>query len=487
MQGTKALRDSLGEAGWNTFLDDPEKLDRIAFVLTFREDPGSIRKGLEDIGLAPLILEALMTGVVQGDFSEFKGAAHISAKVCRSVIPHLRRGLVYDKAMAEAGYRHTDRAGPTLDGKSHHENMKRQIAWASERIANPVAKKALTEALKQVNAIVAEYGLPGHIHVELARDVGKSQEERDEIRSGIEKRNKAKDRLTEQFREEIGGDPSGREDLLRFELWKEQNGRCLYTDTYIDPRRVVASDNSVQVDHILPWHRSGDDSFVNKTLCLASANQEKKGRTPHEWFGKDEARWHKFVEGVENNKAMKGRKKRNYLLKDIKKLEEKFRPRNLNDTKYATRLLLDALAQWYPDDVRNGARGRSNAERSANFWFEDRGISRLKVRVSSRPGQLTDLLRRGWGLQDLKKTLEPDGEKRKADDRHHALDALIVAATDQSALAKLTLAVQEERRMGGHRDFADFQQPWPGFIAEVREKFVRIFVRASDFHVKSVA
>lgn len=438
MQGTNALRDALGEAGWNSLRNSLDKLDRVAFVLTFREDKDSIRKGLEEVGLEPLILEALMAGVERGDFSDFKGAGHISAKACRSIIPHLKRGLVYSEACAAAGYDHAKRPETKLD-----------------QINNPVARKALTEAIKQVRAIVQEFGLPGRIHVELARDVGKSKEERDEIRFGIEKRNKAKDRLRDEFRDTAGGAPrDGSEDLLRFELWKEQKGRCLYCDKPIHPNAVVATDNSVQVDHILPWSRSGDDSFVNKTLCHVGCNQEKKGRTPFEWFGKEEARWAAFAAGVESTKEMKGRKKRNYLLKDASILEEKFRPRNLGDTRYATRLLLDELARWYPADG--------------------------KRHVFARPGPLTDRLRRGWGIQDLKKTMEPDGEKRRADDRHHALDALIVAATSEGALNKLTKAFQEEERRGGHRDFSNLPPPWPGFVEEVRDKFPRIFVSRAE-------
>lgn len=440
MQGTKALRDALGEAGWNSLCHEPDKLDAIASKLTFREDPLSIRKGLEEIGLEPLILDALMAGVERGDFSDFTRAGHISAKASRNIIPHLRRGLVYSEACKAAGYDHAKRRETRLD-----------------EINNPVARKALTEALKQVRAIVREYGLPGRIHIELARDVGKSKEERDEIRFGIEKRNKAKDRLRDEFRDAIGGAPrDGTEDLLRFELWKEQKGRCLYCDQPIHPNAVVATDNSVQVDHILPWSRSGDDSFVNKTLCHAGCNQEKKGRTPFEWFGKDEQRWSAFAARVENTREMKGCKKRNYLLKDASILEEKFRPSNLGDTRYATRLLLDELARWYPDDG--------------------------KRHVFARPGQLTDRLRRGWGIQDLKKALEPDGEKRKADDRHHALDALIVAATSEGALNRLTRAFQEEERRGGHRDFSNLPPPWPGFVEQVREKFHGIFVSRAERH-----
>ncbi len=431
--GTYALRKALGDT-WKTLLVVPEKLDRIAFVLSFREDMDSIRKGLDDIGLEPVIVDALMQAVQEGDFGSFKGAGHISAKACRNLLPHLKRGLVYSDACGAARYDHAKRPETDLT-----------------KIANPIARKALTEALKQVRAIVQEYGLPGRVHVELARDVGKSKEERDEITRGIEKRNKERDRLRIEFKEVVGVEPTSIEDMIRFELWREQQGRCLYTDREIHPNAIVASDNSIQVDHILPWSRSGDDSFVNKTLCFASANQEKKGRTPYEWFGSDERRWSIFSACVESNKSTKGRKKRNYLLKDASVLEEKFRPRNLNDTRYATRLLADMVARMYPDD---GAQ-----------------------HVFARPGPLTDRLRRGWGVQSLKKNA--DGV-RVDDDRHHALDALVVAATTNGALIRLTKAFQDAEKVGGHRDFGRLDPPWPGFVEETKSRLGTVFVSRAE-------
>ncbi|MEI9887736.1 MAG: type II CRISPR RNA-guided endonuclease Cas9 [Rhizomicrobium sp.] len=431
--GTYALRKVIGDA-WKSLVLTPDKADRIAFVLSFREDVDSIRKGLEVIGLEPVILTALLAGVADGDFAHFGGAGHISAKACRKLIPFLKRGLVYSDACKEVGYDHAKRQETDLD-----------------KIANPVARKALTEAFKQFRAIVREFGMPERVHIELARDVGKSKEERDEISRGIEKRNKERDRMRLEFKEVVGVEPTTVEDMIRFELWREQQGRCLYTDREIHPNSIVASDNSIQVDHILPWSRSGDDSFVNKTLCYASANQEKKGRTPFEWLGSDEKRWAQFVASVESNKALKGRKKRNYVLKDASVLETKFRPRNLNDTRYATRVLGDLIARMYPDE---GSR-----------------------HVFARPGPLTDRLRRGWGMQSLKK--DQDGN-RVNDDRHHALDALIVAATTESALNRLTKAFQDAERIGAHRDFARLDPPWPGFVEETRQRLTTVFVSRAE-------
>lgn len=429
--GTKAFRNVLGPA-WKTLIDHPEKIDRAAAIVTFRESTDSIHKGLEEIGFEPLVLEALMKGVLEGDFAHFKGAGHVSAKAARTLLPYLMKGLVYSDACKAAGYDHARR--PETDLSS---------------INNPIARKALGEALKQVRAIVREYGMPDAIHVELARDVGKSKEERDEITRGIEKRNKAKDRLREEFTAATGRPRATAEDLLRYELWKEQNSKCIYSGDHIPIEWVAGNQNLAEVDHILPWSRSGDDSFINKTLCTAKANREKKGRTPFEWFKqeKTEKEWEEFVARVESNKAFKGRKKRNYSLRDASVLEEKFRPRNLTDTQYATRVFAETLKAMYPQD---GSR-----------------------RVFTRPGALTDRLRRAWGIQGLKK--DKDG-KRIPDDRHHALDALIVAATTEGALNRLTAAAKLEEERGTSRFIADFKMPWPSFKQEVDTIFPTIFV-----------
>ena len=431
--GSYMLRQLIGDAGWKALKSKPEALDAIGFICSFREDAGSIQTGLEILDLEPTLFNALMDGVKKGTFAKFSGAGHISAKACRKLIPFLAQGMVYSDACTAASYDHAKRIEVTI-----------------ENIANPIARKSLSQAMKQVKTIVEIYGLPGKIHVELARDVGKGIEERREIEAGIERRNKQKDWLRKKFLEDVGQEPSGAEDLLRYELWHEQQGRCVYTDEAISPNWLVSSDNRVQVDHILPWSRSGDDSFRNKTLCLATANQRKKGRTPFEWFTADGLDWENFVARVETNKAMRGFKKRNFLLKDASVLEEKFRSRNLNDTRYACRLLIDSLAKLYHQDG--------------------------KRHVLARPGALTDRLRRGWGLQVLKKV---DG-KRLDDDRHHALDAVILAATDESALQKLTRAFQKAEAEGKARDFGYLEPPWPTFREELLSKYEHVFVSRAE-------
>lgn len=117
--------------------------------------------------------------------------------------------------------------------------------------------------------------------------------------------------------------------------------------------------------------------------------------------------------------------------------------------------------------------------------------------VAARPGPLTDRLRRAWGLQGLKKN---EAGERIEDDRHHALDAVIVALTSQSMLQRLTNLFQQAEARGlptdwhgiGHlhdllRDsggvppaFSALEPPWPGFRDDVIKALAAVTVSRAE-------
>jgi CRISPR-associated endonuclease Csn1 len=421
--GTCILREVVGEAAWQSVLKSPEKLDRTAEVLSFREDLGSIRNGLIEIGLGAPVVDQLISAAERGAFNDFGGAAHISAQAARNIIPGLQEGLIYSEACARAGYDHTARAAISLD-----------------QIGSPVTRRAFGEAIKQIRAVAREFGPIDMVHIELARDVGKSAEERRKIEKGIEDRNAEKDRRKEQATTILGRGVSD-DELLRYELAMEQAFKCVYCDGGIHPAGFGVNETRYQVDHILPWGRFGDDSYLNKTLSCAACNQDKRGRTPFEWFSEDktEKEWEHFVGRIETLKEMKGLKKRNFRLREAtKETEERFKARNLTDTRWATRLLADELTRIFP--AVEGERG-----------------------IFTRPGAVTSKLRRAWGLEGLKKI---NGE-RVEDDRHHAVDAVVLAATTESLLQNMTREIQVREREGRQDDIFHVSAPWPSFRPDV--------------------
>lgn len=455
MHGTKKLRDALGDALWAELQTRPEQLDRIAHVLSFFETADTIGVELRKLRIAAGAVDALLADL--GAFSRFKGAGHISALAARSLIPHLEVGLRYDQACIAVGYDHAASRWSKREQVADKQAFNRLVEDMGKEIANPIARKSLTEGLKQLWAMRNRWGLPDAVHIEMARDVGNSLEKRNEIKRGIDKNTAERERQRGEVRELLNIEDVSGDTLLRYRLWKEQAGRCPYTDKAIPPPAIIATDNSHQVDHILPWSRFGDDSYSNKVLCTARANQEKKGQTPFEWImaSQGEDGWNTFVARIEGNAAFRGAKKRNYVLKNAKEAEERFRSRNLNDTRYACRLLAEAVKLFYPE----GQRQEKDGER----------------RVFTRPGGLTAALRHAWGVESLKKV---DG-KRVDDARHHALDALVVAAIGEWEVQRLTKSFQEWEQKGMARPLRQVDPPWgdtASFRREVQQAYDDVFV-----------
>lgn len=455
MHGTRKLRDTLGEVMWAELQDKPDQLDQIAHVISFHETADKIGKELRNLGLPAGAVDARLEDVAA--FSRFKGAGHISAKAARALIPHLEAGLRYDQACEAVGYDHAASRWSKREQVADKAGFNALVKSMGDEIANPVARKSLTEGLKQLWAMRNRWGLPDAVHIEMARDVGNSLEKRNEIKRGIDKNTAERERQRSEVRELLGIEDVNGDTLLRYRLWKEQAGRCPYTDKAIPATSIIATDNSHQVDHILPWSRFGDDSYSNKVLCTARANQEKKGQTPFEWImsSQGEEAWNTFLARIEGNTAFRGAKKRNYVLKNAKEAEERFRTRNLNDTRHACRLLAEAVKLFYPEGDR-----------------QEKGGNR---RVFTRPGGLTSALRHAWGVESLKKV---DG-KRVEDARHHALDALVVAAIGEWEVQRLTRSYQEWEQKGLARPLRQVDPPWgdaASFRREVKEAYDNVFV-----------
>lgn len=447
--GSNTIYSVVGESAWNSLAKTPEILDAIAQIITFREDKGRIEKGLKELNLPDLVLETLMQAVHDGKFAGFSKAGHISAKAARNIIPGLLQGKVYSEACELAGYDHTTENPAKLDAMN-----------------NPVAIRAVRETLKQVNTIVREFGLrPGAIHMELGRDVGKGPNDRKGIEDGIKKRTAEREKAKQAFLEMFPhrSDCSTSE-LMRYELWMEQFQDCMfcYPHRHIEPHELLDGENASQIEHVLPRSRSQDNSWNNKVLACTKCNQNKRNKTPYEWFGQDAAHWNEFafrVRTLRGDGRIKGFKIRNLLMKDFDEREKGFIERNKNDMRYAARV---AMAE-----LRGVWSGEENGQRR---------------RMYSRPGQITGTLRHLWGLDSLKYLRDEQGKKtRIEDERHHGVDAIVVAACDESTLNRMTRAMQDNEKKGLRPEkIKDFPPPWPSFAQDVHAEHETMPVARSE-------
>jgi CRISPR-associated endonuclease Csn1 len=255
------------------------------------------------------------------------------------------------------------------------------------------------ELRKVVNNLIAAYGPPDRIRVEVAREVGKSARERSEDLMRNRAREKERKKAADKLKEGGISEPS-RDDIEKWLLWEECNRQCPYTGRMIDFAALFQS-GEFQVEHIWPRWRSLDDSFANKTLCHRDFNLRKSNRTPFEAFEHDAEAWENALKRVRDFAGPPGRvaiKARRFAATEI---PADFAARQLTDTGYAARQAVGFLKMLFPDLGQAG-----------------------EVRVATLSGRVTSRLRHNWGLNNI---LSGTGEKTRADHRHHAIDALVVA------------------------------------------------------------
>lgn len=412
----------------------PELQNEIGTALSLFKTDEDITGRLKD-RVQPEILEALLN-------ISFDKFVQISLKALRKIVPLMEQGKRYDEACAEIYGDHY--------GKKNTEEEIYLPPISADEIRNPVVLRALSQARKVINAVVRRYGSPARIHIETAREVGKSFKDRKEIEKRQEENRKDREKAAAKFREyfpNFVGEPKSK-DILKLRLYEQQHGKCLYSGKEINLGRLNEK-GYVEIDHALPFSRTWDDSFNNKVLVLGSENQNKGNQTPYEYFnGKDNSReWQEFKARVETSRFPRSKKQRILLQKFD---EDGFKERNLNDTRYVNRF----LCQFVADHMRLIGKG--------------------KRRVFASNGQITNLLRGFWGLHKV----------RAENDRHHALDAVVVACSTVAMQQKITRFVRYKEMNAFDGKTIDketgevlhqkthFPQPWEFFAQEV---MIRVF------------
>ena len=420
---------------WGKIENDYEILDAIATILTIEKNDSESLKKLKEIIKNQKVCEALLSV----SFAKF---GHLSNKALRKIIPELEKGLDYDVACKNAGYDFQaifkGNKSLFLPALSEQENLE---------MTNPVVKRAVAQMRLVYNAITRKYGAISAVHVEFTREIKNSHDERKKIQKAQGEFRETKERAREQAIDKLGKEPNAKE-LLKFRLWEEQGGHCIYSGEYINPQRLMDS-YATEVDHILPYSRSLDDSFNNKVLCLTKENQEKGNKTPFEYISAD--KWDDFEGRVQGLKNLKFAKKSRLLKKNFDASSEKdFRERNKNDTSYISRFVKNYI--------------------EAHIEFKK---SHMKRHVFTMNGMLTSQLRYKWGV----------GDKNRENHLHHAEDAIILAFTTQSMVKKLS-DVATRREMEGFKyktkeekaKYLHFIAPMEDFHKKVQESVSNIFV-----------
>lgn len=376
------------------YKNNPEKIRWLCtevYDALIKEDYEIFRKkALTEWGLTDEQIDALY------QIKRPQGYMAYSCKAMRKLIPLMEQGLDLYEAKEKLGYKDPE---PEIC----------DFLPPAPDIPNPVVRRALTETRKVVNLIIREYGKPSRIVVELARETKGTIKQRNERLKLMRKNEKYNNEIISKLKElEI---PVNKQNIKKYKLAEECDWTCPYTGKKFGINELFVT-NDFEIEHIIPYSRSFDNSLFNLTISEARFNRErKKDKTPYETFG-DTEEFEQFCLRINKMENMPLAKK---LLFQKTEVSEDFTNRQLTDTSYIAREVHKYLKS-------------------------------LGVPVNTTRGPITSELRHQWGLNpilwELNETLKfgenkSDEEKSRADHRHHAIDAIVIGLTNPAHIKAL--------------------------------------------------
>ena len=405
-----------------------------------------------------------------------EGYGSLSSAALSRILPALEQDVVpYRQAVIAGGFDHHSNISGAATGEILTElpyygiPLQRHVGFGTGvssdsdekrygRIANPTVHIGLNQVRRVVNGLIVKYGHPSEVILELARDLKKSREHRLEE----EKQQAANQRRNEALRQQIADvlriDPIRvrRADIEKMILWEELNPgdaldrRCPYSGVQISVQMLLGDE--VEVEHILPFSETLDDSLNNKTVAMRQANRVKGNKTPWAAFGALSIEGFDYAEILERAQAMPRAKRYRFAEDGYKQWlrdDAGFLPRALNDTRYLSKVAKEYVSLICPQNTR------------------------------VIPGRMTAMLRRQFGLNSV---LGHTGEKNRDDHRHHAVDACVIAVTDQGMLQKFARASASARERSLHRLVEEMPLPWLSYREHVERAVNRIWVSHKPDH-----
>ena len=413
-------------------LDSNEQLSLVEDLVTINKK-STLKKRLLNHWSFPLAT------VIDLCLLEFEpGHSNHSSKAINKLLPFLRDGHIYSDARQKAGY----------DYKVEDTEVNERLGMPPE-IANPIVQKGLHELRRLINAIIAEHGKPDAIRIEMARDLEMNTKRYKAFIAQQKKNTKANEIATEEYKKiaakekhlHLSNYPN-RYEKIKYRLWIDQNKQCAYSGGMINLSTLFSPE--IEIDHILPFSESLDDSYMNKVVCFTSENRGKGQRTPIDAFSDNADKWNAITGALDRwDKSLKTKKNRFFTKADDLQKRD-FISSQLNDTRYISKVALEYL-------------------------------KKLGVDISVNKGITTSWVRHQWGLNSL---IGETAEKERIDHRHHAIDALVIACIDRSFYNTLVRLAKDLEKKQSELKMNDihFDPPWNSLRSDLNRKLKSVVV-----------
>lgn len=348
------MRKELNEISVDITSFERDELDKIGEILTLNTDKEAILLAFENEGLnySEEIKECFVQ-IRKKNGSLFSKWQSFSLRIMNELIPEMyiqpknQMELLTDMGVFKT----------SADVYKNYKYIPKDII--TQEIYNPVVGRSIRITIDILNALIKKYGYPEKIVIEMPRDRN-SEEEKQRISSEQSKNEKELAKIIKSIHDEYGIEITKKDFYrhkqlgLKLKLWDEQGRKCPYSGKPIAIEDILNDPYKFEIDHIIPRSISFDDSRSNKVLVYGVENQEKGNRTPYMYLTnvKREWDWHSYMSYILELKANKliDKSKVDKLLftEDITKISvlKGFIARNLNDTRYASRVVLNTVQSF---------------------------------------------------------------------------------------------------------------------------------------------
>ena len=298
-------------------------------------------------------------------------------------------------------------------------------------VRNPMAMRTLFRLRALVNQLLKESKIDKttKINIEFARGLNDAN-----MRNAIERYQRENekrhrehaDEIAKLFKEECGIDITPNEDdILKYQLWIEQNKLCLYTGEQISITDFIGANPKYDIEHTVPRSRGGDNSQMNKTLCQSDFNRRIKcEKLPAQLANHAEimARieqlgWDKEIESLEKRFFGQDRAAKSAATKEAK--DRAIRERHYLRMKL--NYLRGKLSRFEMTEVPEGFSNRQGVDIGIIGRYAKMYLETVFDRVYTIKGATTADFRKMWGLQ------EEYSKKERVNHIHHCIDAITIA------------------------------------------------------------
>jgi CRISPR-associated endonuclease Csn1 len=438
------------------------------------------------------------------------GVGNLSKEFLQKLVVEIaEKNCRYDKACENLGFHHSQKDQPEIQNQLDYygkaipasvvsvkvDKSKKPENYTEEekygKIANPTVHVALNQLRKVVNAIIKESGNPSEITIELARDLKISQDEKREIEKAQKKNEDDNKKFGEDLASLIPPQRNTYENRLKLKLFHELKKAnndvacCPYSGKTINIANLFSFE--VEIEHILPFSKTYDDSVANKTIAYRAENQKKGNRSPFEAFG--DATFER-IKNLPNNKKWRFYENAMEKFKD----ENTFQASQLNDTRYLSKIAKQYLAQICDPNKIKVANGKLTALLRHN-WGLNSILNKEIENAASQQNQIQNLETQNLpeakfdaetGEVFIEKEAKKDKKqkpKNRDDHRHHAVDALVIAMTE----TRLLQQISRDNSRGHDLDRLVINLPshWNRFREDAAEAIEKIIVSHKPDHTKN--